>query len=148
VTKSWSVIFLLFFLVAGCNQNEKAYEGKVIAPVASIDEVTSIISNSDKGLVAFDFFAPWCGPCRSLAPVLESIAQQSRSRVIFYRINIDNVPQAAQLFKVDRIPFVVFVKNREVVAALVGIQPREKYLEVISANSVKPAPPDTPSDSI
>jgi thioredoxin 1 len=133
--------FLAFFL--GCNRNEKVFESTTIGSVASVEQVTSIRDNAGNGLIAFDFYASWCGPCRSLSPVLEMIARENTSRIAFYRVNIDNVPQAAQLFKVDRIPFVVFVKHKEVVAELTGIQPRAKYLDIIAAYSAKPPSKDS-----
>jgi len=145
--KPWFVILCVGSFLFGCGRREKPDEPMAITPVATIDEVASIVGHSDEGLVAFDFYANWCGPCRSLAPVLESVAQENKSRIVFYRINIDNVPQAAQLFKVDRIPYVIFVRNRAVVAQLTGIQPKEKYVAIISAYSVKRARQDSLADS-
>ena len=139
-------IAILAFLI-GCSRNEKAPESGTIPSIASIDQVRSLIADSDKGLIAFDFYAPWCGPCRMLAPTIEEIAQDNKSRITFYRINIDNVPLAAQLFKVNRIPYIVFVKNKAVIDAFAGIQPREKYLDIIAAHSATPAKNDNPADS-
>jgi thioredoxin 1 len=147
VSKRYYIISAIFFFFIGCSRNEKAYENKIIGSVASIEQVNALVANSETGLIAFDFYANWCGPCRTLAPTLEAVAQENQSRVKFYRINIDNVPQAAQLFKVDRIPFVVFIKNKEVIAEFAGIQPRVTYTDAIAANSVKPAMQKNPADT-
>jgi thioredoxin 1 len=141
------VILIIAIFLMGCTRNENPNGSSTISSVASIEQVRAIKDRSENGLIAFDFYADWCGPCRILAPTLEAVAQENKSRITFYRINIDNIPQAAQLFKVDRIPFVVFIKNKEVIAEFAGIQPREKYTDVIAANSVKPAFEKSPADT-
>lgn len=143
----WYAAFAILVFLSGCNRSQNSIESGTIKQVTSIEMVNSLRDNSGSRLIAFDFYADWCGPCRMLAPVIETISQEAGSRISFYRINIDNVPQAAQLFKVDRIPYVVFIKNREVIAALAGIQPKEKYLSIIFANSVDSSQQAAPPDS-
>jgi thioredoxin 1 len=89
------------------------------------------MDNSGDSLVAFDMYADWCGPCRILAPTLEKVAAATKGKVAFYRINLDQVPEAGQTFGVGGIPFVVFVKNKKVVATFTGVQPEESYLRAI-----------------
>jgi thioredoxin len=139
VTKALVLFCAVCVLFFGCARKESPNDSRVIRPVATVEQVTSVMDSSEHRLIAFDFYAPWCGPCRILAPLLETIAQENREQITFYRINIDNVPQAVQLFKVGRIPFVAFVKNKKVVAELAGIQPREQYMNIIAANSAAPA---------
>ena len=79
----------------------------------------------------FDLYADWCMPCRVLSPVLEKIAVEMKSSVSFYKINIDKSPDIASVFQVSGIPFVVFIKDKKVVQALLGVQPEAAYRRAI-----------------
>jgi thioredoxin 1 len=77
--------------------------------------------NKDK-LVIADFWAPWCGPCRMLAPVLEQIASDYEGKVIVVKANVDepaNQPLAMQ-FQVSSIPLIAFIKDNSLVNTVVG----------------------------
>lgn len=73
--------------------------------------------------VVVDFWAPWCSPCKAIAPVLEKLAQQYDSTVLIAKVNTDENPKYAMKYDVQGIPTLLFVKNGEVKDRLVGAHP-------------------------
>jgi thioredoxin 1 len=104
-----------------------------VRKIASETELMTILDSSGSRLMVFDLYADWCGPCRMLNPRLEALADKYRGRVDFYRINVDANPSIASTFGVSGIPYVVFVKDRQAITSLVGLNPAESYEKVISA---------------
>ena len=80
-----------------------------------------IIENNST--VIIDFWAPWCGPCRALGPVIEEVSENHKD-VFFGKVNVDNEEELAMLFKVTSIPLVVKIKNKKVVDSFVGTKGR------------------------
>ena len=70
--------------------------------------------------VVVDFWAPWCGPCRAIGPVLEDLAGQWAGKVKVVKLNVDEEPEIAGAFQVRSIPTIVAMKGREVVDVQVG----------------------------
>jgi len=70
--------------------------------------------------VIIDFWAPWCGPCRQLGPVLHDLAARYAGRVKVVKINVDEEQAIAQHFRVQGIPALIVVKDRKIVDTLVG----------------------------
>lgn len=71
--------------------------------------------------VLVDFWAPWCGPCRALTPILEEVAALHGNEVTFVKINIDENPQAPSKFGVMSIPTLILFKNGQVEAVKMGL---------------------------
>jgi thioredoxin 2 len=74
--------------------------------------------------VVVDLWAPWCGPCRTMAPVLEELAAELTGRVRFAKLNVDENPATASRFNVRSIPTLVMMKNGREVDRIVGAQPK------------------------
>ena len=84
--------------------------------------------------VVVDFWAPWCAPCRMIAPTLESLSKEMDGKVRFVKINVDENPLQASRFGVQGIPTLLFFQNGELVDTAVGAYPepmlRDKLAEV------------------
>ena len=80
--------------------------------------------------VLVDFWAPWCGPCRNLAPIIDEIAEE-RTDIKVGKINIDDNKDLARQFKVMAIPTILVFKNGEEVARSVGPETKDEVLELV-----------------
>ncbi len=87
------------------------------------------VEKSDK-LCVIDLYADWCGPCRMLAPVLEEL-EGEYPEVKFCKVNVDNSPEIARIFKVESIPLVAFVKNNTYLDMSLGYVPKAKLASMI-----------------
>ena len=104
-------------------------------------EFDQVVLKSDLPVVV-DFWAPWCGPCRMVAPTLEKLAKEQAGKVLIAKVNTDENPQWAMKYGVRGIPTMLFVSGGKVVHQQVGALPEpvlrkvvDQFLEVVEKNT-------------
>jgi thioredoxin 1 len=88
------------------------------------------VLNSDKPALV-DFWAPWCGPCRAIAPVLDELATEYKGKVIVAKVNVDENRKLAGNHGVMSIPTMILFKNGKVMDKLIGLVPKERLKELM-----------------
>ena len=96
------------------------------------DEFDSAVEQAPLAMV--DFWADWCGPCKALSTVIESLAEQYEGKALIGKVNVDEERELAIRFGVMSIPTVVFLKNGREFDRKVGTMPAAVYTEVLDAN--------------
>jgi len=82
-------------------------------------------------LVLVDFWAPWCMPCRMLAPTIEEIAEEMDGKIKVCKMNVDESVQYPQQYGIMSIPTVMLFKDGQVVETMIGLQPKEEIVKTI-----------------
>ena len=89
------------------------------------------VSQEDSGTVMVDFWAPWCGPCRKLTPVIENIAEEANGEFKVFSVNVDEQPELAEKFRVRGIPTILVFKNGKLDQTHVGSASKTNLLKMI-----------------
>lgn len=94
-------------------------------------EFSEAIKNG-QGNAVVDFWAPWCGPCKAVAPVLDELSSEYGGKLSFMKINVDENQEHATTLNVRGIPTVFLMKNGQVVETLTGSRSKEEYRAAIA----------------
>ena len=113
----------------------------ITKPVAvTDDEFKANVIESDLPVVV-DFWAPWCGPCRMVAPILDKLAEEYAGKMVIAKVNTDEDSQWAQSYNVQGIPTMLFISDGKVVHQQVGALPEpmlrsvvDQFLNVVNEN--------------
>lgn len=103
-----------------------------------------VIERSDEVPVVVDLWAPWCGPCKSLGPVLERVVEATGGAVELAKVNVDENPGVANAFRVQSIPAVFALSGRQVVDSFVGALPEQAVADFVA----RLAPPPSEADQL
>jgi putative thioredoxin len=106
-------------------------ENNNIIDVNEVDFETKVLEESSKRLVVVDFWAPWCGPCKQLTPILEKIISSSPDKVVLAKINIDENQQIAAQLRIQSIPAVFAFKDKQPVDAFQGVIPETEIIKFL-----------------
>jgi len=102
-------------------------------PITVTDQSFSQEIMNTTGVVLLDCWAPWCGPCRMIGPVMEQLAAEARGRYRVAKLNVDDNPRTASQFQIQSIPTMLIFKNGELVDRLIGAQPKPAIVSRLSA---------------
>ena len=96
------------------------------------DSFTTAVSANDKPALV-DFWAPWCGPCKALSPILEEITSEMGDQVNIYKVNVDENTELAQEHGVQSIPTILVYKNGSLSETVVGLKSKDELIEIINS---------------
>jgi thioredoxin 1 len=93
------------------------------------EELEELVRREPK--VVVDFWAPWCQPCRVVSPIVEELAAQYGSEVVFAKVNIDDNPKSPVKYGIMGVPTLLFFKEGQLVERLVGVAPRSRIEDLV-----------------
>jgi putative thioredoxin len=93
---------------------------------------TDVLVRSDDAAVVIDLWAPWCGPCKTLGPIIEKVVDETGGKVVLAKINVDENPRASATFQVQSIPAVFAIKDRKIVNSFIGALPEAQVREFVA----------------
>ncbi len=105
----------------------------IMAIIHATDQ--SFDENIKEGLVLVDFWAPWCGPCKMIAPVLEELDGEIEGKASIVKVDVDDNQETAGKYGIMSIPTLVLFKDGEIVDKVVGFKPKEALAELISKHA-------------
>src|SRR5687767_1741927 len=92
---------------------------------------TDVLVRSESVPVVVDLWAPWCGPCKTLGPILETVVASTQGRVELAKINVDENPRSGATFRVQSIPAVFALRDRKIVDSFIGALPEAGVREFV-----------------
>ena len=130
---AFSVLFLGFIVY-------NSWKMKRTPEVKKSDKILTLNNKNFKsltrsGLVLVDFWAPWCGPCKSVAPILNDVAEELDGEVKIGKLNVDHNQQVAGKLKVRNIPTLVLFKNGEEIQRFVGVKTKKFLVRELRAHA-------------
>ena len=104
---------------------------------------TEVIERSKQVPVVVDLWAEWCGPCKTLGPIIEKVVDETGGDVVLTKVDVDTNPQIAQAFRVQSIPAVYAIRNGEIVDSFIGAIPEQAVRQWVDGLAPAPSEADT-----
>lgn len=104
----------------------------VVKNINSVQEFDDMLKENRYVLV--DFWAAWCAPCRMVAPVIDTIAEQYKDKVLVAKVNVDEQEELAARFGIQTIPTIIFFKEGRLASKEVGVKPKSSFETMIDSN--------------
>jgi thioredoxin len=105
-----------------------------VIEIESVDHFNEIVNTYQNNLIIVDFWAPWCGPCRTFAPAFSALQKEfDKKGVIFTKLNVDQLPEISAQFGIQGIPTTMFIKGKKIVHHQVGMAPKPQFAQIIES---------------
>ena len=111
---------------------EKNASSKISGKPVDLTDATFTKFIKDNAMVVVDVWAPWCGPCLFVSPVVEEIARDYTGRIAFGKLNVDENPRVAMEYGIMSIPTLLVFKNGQLVDRIIGAMPRQRLEPMIT----------------
>ena len=102
------------------------------AQAVTKDTFKQVVAESDVPVLV-DFWAPWCGPCKKLGPILDDVAAELGERAKIVKVNVDEERELGTVFQIMSIPTMIFFKGGEAVAQVTGVQPKSTIVSKLES---------------
>lgn len=109
------------------NNHDKNISGPITLTDYNFDQTIRKYS-----LLVVDFWAPWCGPCKLVSPIIDQLAIELSGKAAFGKLNVDENPTVANIFGIQSIPTLIIFKDGEAVDGLMGALPKQQLISTIS----------------
>lgn len=134
----------VFCLATGCGGNPAAMNESTanVKHITQAEFDAEVMSATQP--VGVDCYATWCGPCKMLAPIVDSLAEEYAGKIKFFKVNVDESPKVARQFQIEAIPALLMFQDGKLVEKLVGLQSKENLARKLAAlwpTNVTAAPP-------
>ncbi len=117
---NYNNIYGEFFIMTVLELNDDAFESSI----------------SDSKPMVLDFYAPTCGPCKALAPILESMSEMYSEKVTFAKLNVETNQRFLDQYQIMNVPTLIIFKSGEVLKKVVGLQSEDQILEMLQGESL------------
>jgi thioredoxin 1 len=129
-----SLWLLSALVLAGCGEKGASSRVNPSTPSKVVTlHTTDFDSQIAKGVVLVDFWAPWCGPCRTQGPIVEDVADQLQGKAIVAKVNVDEEQAVAEKFKIQGIPTLIVFKDGKPAKQFVGVNDAATLISAITA---------------
>lgn len=115
------------------NDPSESYQSTVTTPITLTDQNFNEMVGKHNLLIV-DFWAPWCGPCKMVSPVITELSQELAGKAVFGKLNVDENPMIASTFGIQSIPTIAIFKNGKAVDGIVGAASKTHILSKLSTH--------------